>query len=236
MDAVVLAGGFGTRLKDVVSDVPKPLAPVAGRPFLDYVLQYLKVQGVTRVVLAVGYKWEMIGERYSRTENTFGLDIELSIETEPLGTGGAVFEAAKKVSSNSFFIVNGDTYFNVPLNSLYNFFRDKEADIALTLKQISPAIRYGTVERTPDDRIVSFIEKGANTKNESVINGGVYLMRKKVIEQFDLPSRFSFEKDLLQDKLNDIKAFGKLFEGTFIDIGIPEDYRFAQDLFKNFAI
>jgi D-glycero-alpha-D-manno-heptose 1-phosphate guanylyltransferase len=233
MEAIVLAGGLGTRLRSVVADVPKPMAPVAGRPFLDYILYYLKKQGIRRVILAVGYKWEVIKSYYSQADSRFGLELVFSVEDEPLGTGGAIFNAVGNVLDDTFFLINGDTAFDVPLNELAEFYADSSAEIVLALKQVTETERYGSVECAPNGRIVSFLDKGHNDKPSSAINGGIYLMKKAVMERFNFPARFSFETDFLQSKLSELNAFGKVFDAPFIDIGIPVDYHRAQNLFKN---
>jgi D-glycero-alpha-D-manno-heptose 1-phosphate guanylyltransferase len=232
MEAIVLAGGLGTRLRPVITEVPKPMAPVAGRPFLDYILYYLKQQGISRVVLAVGYKWEVI-RAYYNANSSFGLELDFSVEEEPLGTGGAIFQAADKITDERFFVINGDTSFNVSLNELAEFSTVNSAEITLALKTVDNAGRYGTVGITESGRIISFLEKGQSGKPVSAINGGVYLMEKALVGKFDLPAKFSFETDFLHGKLDQLKAYGKTFDASFIDIGIPEDYYRAQELFKD---
>ncbi|PWK77733.1 D-glycero-alpha-D-manno-heptose 1-phosphate guanylyltransferase [Mucilaginibacter oryzae] len=234
MEAVVLAGGLGTRLRSVISEVPKPMAPVANRPFLDYILHYLKKQGITRVILAVGYKWEIIRDHYNGVDASFGIDIDYSIEDEPLGTGGAIFKAADKIIANDFFIINGDTSFDIPLNELKTFATEKSAEITIALKKISNSDRYGSVECSPDGRVISFKEKSpGNIVTQAEINGGIYFMQKHLINKFNFPGKFSFETDFLQENLPGIAAFAKAFDSTFIDIGIPEDYYRAQKIFEN---
>ncbi len=234
MEAIVLAGGLGTRLRSVVSEVPKPMAPVAGRPFLDYILYYLKKQGITKVVLAVGYKWEIIRDHYKNNDTSFGIEIEYSVENEPLGTGGAIFKAAKKVRNDDFFIINGDTSFDVPLNQVKTFSTNNHAEITLALKRISNSDRYGSVECSPNGRVLSFKEKGVNNiATPTEINGGIYFMQKSLLNRFNFQDKFSFETDFLQGNLSTINAFAKAFDSTFIDIGIPEDYFRSQKIFEN---
>jgi D-glycero-alpha-D-manno-heptose 1-phosphate guanylyltransferase len=233
MEAIILAGGLGTRLRSVITDVPKPMAPVAGRPFLDYILYYLKNQGVTRVILAVGYKWEIIKELYDHPENTFGLEIEYSVETEPLGTGGAIFKAIELINDDDFFIINGDTSFEIPLPQLKQFAYNKNAQIAMALKVVDDSARYGSVELNDEGRVLTFVEKGANNSAEVKINGGIYFMQKSLVKQFNFPQKFSFEVDFLQQNMQTMLVYGEAFSSSFIDIGIPEDYYNAQELFKN---
>jgi len=234
MEAIVLAGGLGTRLRSVITDVPKPMAPVANRPFLDYILYYLKNQGITRVVLAVGYKWEVIRDYYKDSAAAFGLELDYSVEVEPLGTGGAIFKAAGHIIGDNFFIINGDTSFEVSLNELKTFALGRDADMALALKQIFNSNRYGSVEHTADGRVISFKEKDPDAlPAASEINGGIYFMQKELIKRFTFPEKFSFETDFMQSNFSNLKAYAKTFDATFIDIGIPEDYYRAQKIFEN---
>lgn len=233
MEAVVLAGGLGTRLRSVVSDVPKPMGLVAGRPFLDYILHYLKNNGIRRVVLAVGYKWEVIEQYYSDAEKTFGLELVYSVEDTPLGTGGAIFKAAQKITDDSFFIINGDTFFGVPLAELGSFAAKKKAEIAIALKGIKIASRYGSVERDASGRILAFKEKIPGYVGPAEINGGIYFIKKELMGRFSFPEKFSFETDFIQAGLESMRAYGKTFPSRFIDIGIPEDFYKAQNIFKN---
>ncbi|MBA9079237.1 MULTISPECIES: nucleotidyltransferase family protein [Rufibacter] len=231
-EAIVLAGGLGTRLRSVVQDVPKPMAEVAGRPFLDYLLFTLAKNNIKKAVLAVGHKHEVIQEYYAG-QNPFGVALEYSIETELLGTGGAISQAAGLVQADDFFILNGDTYFEVDLAALHAFAQGKNADLALSLKQMKDSDRYGSVVTAPDQRVTSFKEKQPGQKQDLLINGGVYYMKKHLLQSFSLPQKFSFEVDLLQPFLPQIKVYGQTYRGTFIDIGIPEDYQRAQQLLEH---
>lgn len=221
--AIILAGGLGTRLKEVVKDLPKPMAPVNGKPFLHYVFEYLNRQGITRAVLAVGYKYEVIkaflGNSY------LNIDIQYSIEEEPLGTGGAIKQAFDLVEDEAF-VINGDTFFDVSLSELYSFFSSKNADLAMALKQLKNFDRYGTVKVNDDERVVQFKEK--KLMEEGLINGGVYLMKKNIFNNAGDEKKFSFEKDVLEKFVGELRYYGISFENYFIDIGIPTDYAQAQ--------
>ncbi|WP_114778932.1 nucleotidyltransferase family protein [Botryobacter ruber] len=232
-EAIVLAGGLGTRLQSVVKDLPKPMAEVAGRHFLDYILFSLAKNQVKQVVLAVGHLNEVIQEHYSDEKNRFGLRISYSIEKELLGTGGAITQAANLIAGESFFVLNGDTYFDIGLRTLENFAQQKGAKVALALKQISYSQRYGQVIRDETDKIISFKEKDSGYAPSLTINGGVYYLHRSALTEFELPAKFSFELDFLQQHISSLQAYGKVFPGTFIDIGIPEDYQTAQTLLQN---
>ena len=221
--AIVLAGGLGTRLKSVVKDLPKPMAPVRGKPFLEYVLQYLKTQGVEELILSVGFKGQLIRDYFGSSYQSMSIDYVQ--EEEPLGTGGAIQKAATHCGSDPFFVLNGDSYFDADLKELARTFFEGKADIALSLKKLEHFDRYGLVELR-GNQIVRFHEK--KYADSGLINGGIYLMTASVFENFNFPSKFSFEKDVLEAKIKQLKILGCPLEGYFIDIGIPEDYERAQ--------
>ena len=228
-EAVILAGGTGSRLKEVIDDMPKPLAPVNGRPFLEYQLDYLDKWAFKTVILSVGYKRDQIrthfGDQYK------SLQILYSEEEEPLGTGGAILQALRLASGYSVFIFNGDTYFDVNLQKLDDFRKIKEADLCLSLRyEINPA-RFGLVEFDNNNRITKFYEKSQGPE-EGYINGGVYLVRREYLLRFGLPEKFSFETDFLQKYYTTEEFYGLRCFSYFRDIGIPEDYQKAQDEFK----
>lgn len=229
-EAVVLAGGLGTRLRSVVSTKPKPMADINGRPFLEYVLDYLKEQDITRVVLAVGYKHELISEHFSNAYK--GLQISYSIEHEPLGTGGAIFKALELVISDDVYVLNGDTLFMVDLARMYEFHISKKSLLTIALKQIEKSDRYGNVFLDSNQRILSFQEKQSYSTTQ-LINGGVYLINKNLFSKIDLPRKFSFEKDFLERYCGELEFYGFISSAYFIDIGVPEDYeRAKQELSK----
>jgi D-glycero-alpha-D-manno-heptose 1-phosphate guanylyltransferase len=228
-DCIVLAGGFGTRLKSVVSDVPKPMAPINGIPFLSLLLQQLHQKGLAKFILAVGYKSEYIQSYFSK--NTFPFSVAFSIEDEPLGTGGAIRLAMKKAKSSTVLIVNGDTYFDFDVQNFVEqaILLDKEC--VLTLKKIDNSERYGTV-KIEGNCITQFIEK--QFQKEAYINAGVYCINKSKFNLSLFPKQFSFEKAYLEAQAGQKNLFGIAADGYFIDIGIPEDYEKAQDDFDKF--
>lgn len=225
--AIILAGGLGTRLRSVINDLPKPMAPVNGKPFLHYIFQYLIKQRVGEAVLSVGYKHESIKEFFG-TEY-LGIKIQYSVEEEPLGTGGGIKQAFQLVGDCAF-VLNGDTFFDVDLNALQQFYFETNSDISLSLKPLKDFDRYGTVELDENLRITKFIEK--QFLSEGLINGGVYFFSKVLFDKVETPQKFSFEKDVLEKYTSTLKFTGKAFDGYFIDIGIPEDYQKAQHDFK----
>jgi D-glycero-alpha-D-manno-heptose 1-phosphate guanylyltransferase len=231
-EAVILAGGFGRRLRDVVADVPKPMAPVNNKPFLDYLFNYLKHYGIDKVVLSVGYLSEKIMSHYGSNFN--GIKIIYTVESEPLGTGGGIRMAMKHCVANNVVVLNGDSFFDVNLRSLYNHHDDSIADCSLALRNVKNASRYGTIKLGELDIINSFQEKSGEEK-PGLINAGVYLLNRAIfLEETKGKTAFSIEKDFFEKKVNRLKLCGFMFEGYFIDIGIPEDYKRAQDDFKKF--
>lgn len=228
-EAIILAGGFGTRLSHVVSDVPKPMAPVYGKPFLTYLLDRLIDAGIRRVILATGYKHECIESYFGPSYR--GAEIVYSQETTPLFTGGAIRKAAEQIQSEDFVVLNGDTLFDIDFAKLYDFHTKYHAKLSIALRQVADTSRYGSVTCT-NDHIVSFSEK-AESVGAGDINGGIYMINRSWLLNQDLPSKFSFEKELMQPMAGDPSFYGLSFNTYFIDIGVPEDYYRAQEEFKS---
>ena len=226
--AIILAGGFGTRLKEVVQDVPKPMALINGRPFLDYQLNYLKSFGINRIIFSVGYKHEQISDFFGSEYH--GMQIEYAVEHEPLGTGGGIKNAFQYVKSGAALVVNGDTLFEVNLNDFYQKHKVNSAVISLALREIEDVSRYGIVETDDRYRIIGFAEKGAKS-GQGQINGGVYLIEKEFFAKNNFPQRFSMEKDAFEGYYDKQNFYGFPYQSYFLDIGIPEDYKKAQDEF-----
>ena len=229
MEAIVLAGGFGTRLRHVVSDVPKPMAPINNRPFLQYILDLLKRNGVTRVVLATGYMSEVIENYFGNEYN--GMELIYSVETTPLFTGGAIKKALQMCSDESVFVFNGDTFFDVDLKQMRNFHEKNNSVLTIAAKFMTDFERYGSLDIT-DNRIWAFREKQKMT--EGYINGGVYLMKKELLSGI-AEEKFSFENDFMEKHTNIISIHAFPCDGYFIDIGIPEDYAKVQTDFQKFG-
>ncbi len=227
-EAIVLAGGLGTRLKGEVPDMPKCLAPVAGKPFLDYIIRYLLDQKVDQIIFALGVLHEKV--THHLTQNWPDLSYVISIESEPLGTGGAISLAANHVTSDKFFVVNGDTYFDVNLDDLEKIHAETQAKITLALKPMSHFERYGSV--VLEDQIITHFNEKVYM-DFGLINGGIYLLEKSYLTQHAPATKFSFEKEILEPSAAHRLISGCLCDGYFIDIGIPEDYQKAnQDFLK----
>ncbi len=223
MKAIILAGGKGTRLRDVAPGIPKPMVLIDGKPFLQYLLDYLNDFHVSDVVLAVGYKYKVIRDFFGGGYKDVA--IEYSIEEKPLGTGGAIKEALNFVSEDHVFIFNGDTFFPVNLAKMFREHKDKNAAFTIALKKMINFRRYGSV-LVQNGKITKFNEK--KFRESGFINGGVYLIKRTVQSYFPPQESFSFEKDVMEKKTADLEIRPYIEDVYFIDIGIPEDYRKAQ--------
>ncbi len=229
-EVIILAGGLGTRLKGTVPDVPKCMAPVAGHPFLFYILQYLQHQGVERYIFSLGHKHEVV-QAYLKTEYPT-MDYTCVVEEQPLQTGGAIQLAIREAEDDHVLIVNGDTMFSVDLKAMAEAHRSSGAECTLALKPMRAFDRYGAVESGSDNLILSFREKEFVAQGD--INGGVYILDKNSFLARNWPTVFSFESDYLTQCVAEKRFFGFRQDGYFIDIGVPEDYTRAQQECKQF--
>jgi D-glycero-alpha-D-manno-heptose 1-phosphate guanylyltransferase len=223
-EAIILAGGLGTRLRSAVPDLPKCMAPVNGKPFIAYVIEFLQAQGVEKFILSLGYKHEVITSFIIKQYPA--LSVDYSIEEAPLGTGGAIRYACLKTSENNVIATNGDTLFKIDAAKLFGFHAMCGADCTLSLKPMRNFDRYGVVELNKDYSIKSFKEK--QQYEEGLINGGLYILNTKKFLAEYLPLKFSFEKDYLEALYTKRRMYGVIQDEYFIDIGIPEDYERAQ--------
>jgi len=225
-EAIILAGGLGTRLRAVAPDVPKPMALVSGRPFLCYLLDFLQTQGMRRIVLSVGYRREAISTFFG---NRYGaLQIEYAIETEPLGTGGGIRHALGYVESPFAFVLNGDTFLGLDYRAMAGLIQDPEAfELAVALREVPDAGRYGRAI-VSEGRIKEF--SGSGAPGPGLINAGVYLMRRDLFRHSSFPPKFSFETEFLEAPASEIKPFAFVTGAPFLDIGVPESLEEAQRL------
>jgi D-glycero-alpha-D-manno-heptose 1-phosphate guanylyltransferase len=226
-EAIVLAGGFGTRLRGIVDDVPKPLAPVAGRPFLAWVLDRFAASGIRRCILATGYLSDAI-ERAIGTRWQ-GMEVAYSVEPEPLGTGGAIRLAATKVQGDGVHVLNGDTWLEYSPQALERATRGLDAAIGMALADVEDVGRYGAVERDARGMVVGFREKGE--QGRGAINAGCYFLTEAALASLPAQAAFSFERDVLQPAADAGRVAGFVDTSGFIDIGVPEDYARAQAWF-----
>lgn len=224
-EAIILAGGFGTRLQGVVADVPKPMAPVAGRAFLYYLLDALAAQGVGRVILAVHHLAEVIeaiGPRYR------GLRLEYLREETPLGTGGAIRQALSRIEGEDALVLNGDTYLEIDYQAVLHHRRETDSDLVLAVRPVADGARYSLVETDATGRVAGFLPTGAAGR-PGLIGAGVYALRRGLFDGTDLPpGAFSFETDFLARLTGNLRVQTYRCAGYFIDIGVPDDYRRAQ--------
>lgn len=226
MKAIILAGGLGTRLRERVADLPKPMAPIAGKPFLSYLLARLAKADFEEVILSVGYRWQAIrnyfGDSFCDGKHSFPL--RYVIEDEPLGTGGAIWLASQNLTS-PFAVFNGDTLLEFDLIELLQKHQRNKATPTIVLRKVKDTSRYGAVQ-VQDDIIVGFNEKGVS--GPGLINAGIYVLPPDIFSSYNLSGKFSLEGDLLQAHCADLKPHAYPVEGYFIDIGIPKDYDRAQ--------
>ena len=223
-EAIVLAGGLGTRLRSVLPDQPKCLAPVADRPFLFHVINYWRSQGIERFVFSLGYKHDQIQAYLSKHFPT--LNYETVIEQEPLGTGGAITLALRSCLQPQVLVLNGDTLFRGDLHIAARLHAEQHANCTILLKPLTHFDRYGVVHTNSNGQIQSFQEKQAVSSGE--INAGVYLLDKQKMLEEELPLKYSFEKDFLERFVTERKFFGIAQDVYFRDIGIPEDHQLAD--------
>jgi D-glycero-alpha-D-manno-heptose 1-phosphate guanylyltransferase len=229
-EAVVLAGGLGTRLRSVVTDLPKPMADVNGRPFLEYVLNSLLTQGVSHAILSVGHLHEKISGHFRNAYGT--MKISYSVEHTPLGTGGGIRAALNYASGNDVLVCNGDSLFRIDIKKLYDFHVSHSADATLALRHELNASRYGIVETAEDGTINRFSARQAEVR-EGWINGGIYILNKHTyLRNTDAIETFSIEKDFFERCCGTLSMYGLAFNGYFIDIGVPEDYIRANNELK----
>ena len=228
MKAIILAGGLGTRLRNTVKNLPKPMAPINGRPFLEYQMDYWIEQGVSQFVLSVGYLNKTIFDHFGA--NYKGISIDYCIEDKPLGTGGGMLSAAKNMDE-IFLVLNGDTFIEVELEKLYNFHISNNSMWTLSLFKAEMNERYMGMEVDQNGRIISL--KSREKSLNCYFNGGAYLIDPSILSKIDFfeNSKVSLENELLPDLLSsDTKIYGLECTGRFIDIGIPQDYFRASEI------
>ncbi len=242
--AVILAGGLGTRLRPAYSTGPKCMAPVAGRPFLDYLLTWLKSQGMKEVILCVGYKRTHV-QKYVGKGRKWGLRVTYSIEEELLGTGGALKKAERLVSGTRLFVVNGDTFLGVNLREMFEFHVSRGALATLAVVNVADDGRYGSLRLDNEGKITAFLEKGEGDSDHKSngttksINGGVYIFEKKLLNHIRASGPVSLEKNVFPQIVasKNKKVYGLLMDAYFLDIGVPSDlWRAQRELPERFRV
>jgi D-glycero-alpha-D-manno-heptose 1-phosphate guanylyltransferase len=223
MEAIFLAGGLGTRLAARLNGVPKPMAPVAGRPFLEILLNQLKRAGCTRAVLSVGHLHAVIEDHFGASFH--GMRVEYAIEHAPLGTGGAIRAALGEASEKSVLVLNGDTFLDADYAAMLRFHEAQAAGLTMAIAHRPDVARYGGVLHE-GARITGFQEKGRS--GPGWINAGAYAMDKDMRWPAHLAERFSFETDFLAPEIARLAPAAYEVDGFFLDIGVPEDLDRAQ--------
>ncbi|MCI8948451.1 MAG: NTP transferase domain-containing protein [Lachnospiraceae bacterium] len=234
MQAIILAGGLGTRLRSVVADRPKPMALIEGKPFMEYVVQGLAAKGIRELIFAVGYKGSMV-EEYFKDGKEFGISASYAYEEELLGTAGAIKNAGKYITDPWFYVLNGDTFYQLDYKRLLDLKMKRELDFALVLRRVEDVSRYGRAV-LQGDMLSEFNEKTTEPV-PGTINGGVYLINRKLLDEIP-EGKVSLENDMIPRWMEEGRRLGGFVnEGYFIDIGIPEDYfRFQEDVRKGVII
>ena len=230
MQAVLLAGGLGTRLRSVVSDRPKPMALNEGKPFMEYVVHELSRHGITEIIFAVGYKGSMV-EEYFQDGKKFGVTVSYAYEEELLGTAGAIKNAGRFITEDFFYVLNADTFYQIDYSRLLTIRQEKDLEMALVLRQVPDVSRYGRAVLT-DGMLTAFNEKTKEAVS-GTINGGIYLMNRNLLEEIP-EGKVSLENEMIPRWLSEGRRLGGFVnDGYFIDIGIPEAYfQFQEDVRK----
>ena len=232
MEAIILAGGLGTRLRAVVPDLPKPMAPIRGRPFLEHQMDYWIGQGVTRFILSVGYKRELIEAHFGAAYRH--CPVVYAREDEPLGTGGGLLLGLAEAQTEPVLVLNGDTFFEVALESMRVQHAANQAQVTVALRRVPNNERYGEVMLNAQNVIEAFSAEPSG--DEGIINGGVYIVQRETLLGLGWKpgDKVALEKDLFPALLDrKLKMFGMEYTGAFIDIGVPEDYQRAASILPN---
>lgn len=222
MEAIVLAGGFGTRLRQMVPDLPKPMAPIAGRPFLEILLNSLAHKGFKRVVLSLGFMADKITSHFG--DRFAGVNLSYVLEDEPLGTGGGVRLAMSKFAADHVFVFNGDTFLDLEVDRVEAHWHEHHCPIIVG-REVPDTARYGRL-LTSQGKVTGFAEKGI--AGPGLINAGCYIFNRGQLDDFTLNQPFSLESDYLPQAVSRMRFDVFLTAGQFIDIGVPEDYGRAQ--------
>lgn len=230
MQALILAGGLGTRLRNIVKNIPKVMARIKEKPFLEYLVVQLKKYNLNDIILCTGFLSEKI-EKYFENGNNWGVNITYSKESKPLGTGGAIKFAKDLILEDNFLVMNGDSFFDIDLRKLINYHYEREALTTMALVEVKDTKRFGVVKIGNNAEIESFFEK-RKKQGLNLINGGIYLLNRKIFDYIPKSKEVSLEKEIFP-RLIGKGFYGISFDNYFIDIGVPEDYRKLQENPKN---
>lgn len=223
MKAVVLCGGLGSRLGALTAQTPKPMLPVAGRPFIDHVMDRLVQAGLDSLVMAAGFEWQKLRDHIGSSWRN--VPVRYSVESAPLGTGGAIKAAMAGCAQDDILVVNGDTLFDIDLGAFLAFASSQNAQATIALRGIEDCARYGRVTVDTQNKLQSFGEKGH--PGPGLINGGIYFLKAQALDGIESEA-FSFETEFLTARHSQEPIYGMAFDNYFIDIGIPADLQRAQ--------
>ncbi|MBT9778390.1 NTP transferase domain-containing protein [Clostridium sp. MCC353] len=228
MQAILLAGGLGTRLQSVVNDRPKPMALIQEKPFMEYVIHELGKHGITDIIFAVGYKGSMVEEHF-KDGSGFNIKVSYAYEEELLGTAGAIKNAGKFVSEDRFFVLNADTFYQIDYSRIMQLQQEENLDMALVLRKVPDVSRYGEA-LLKGGMLTAFNEKTTEPR-PGTINGGIYLMKRELLSEIP-GGKVSLENEMIPKWLKEGKRLGGIVnDGYFIDIGVPADYfKFIEDV------
>lgn len=230
VDAIILAGGKGTRLRSILDDRPKPMALIAGRPFVGWLLLMLRRQGIQRVVMCTGHLSEAMESYFGNGQN-IGMELVYAHDPFPLGTGGAVRNALDKTDSKRLLILNGDSYFRLDLPSFLKTHLALNARASISLVQIEDSSRYGSVKINKNGMVLGFLEKSSR-RHKGLINAGIYLLEREVVEEIPEGKMISLEREIFPNLIGK-GLYGMLYNEPFIDIGTPESFNKAEKILKS---
>lgn len=230
MDAIILAGGKGTRLRGILDDCPKPMAIIAGRPFIEWLLLAVRHQGIERVLMCTGHLSEAVESYFGNGQN-IGMELVYVHDPFPLGTGGAVRNALSKTNSKRLFVLNGDSYCRFDLPKLLKTHLSHNARASLSLVQVRDCSRYGSVKINEDGKVLAFLEKSPR-KIPGLVNAGVYLLEREIVEEIPKGRMVSLEKEIFPNLIGS-GLYAILCKGFFIDIGTPESFNKAKKILKD---
>ncbi|WP_206484739.1 sugar phosphate nucleotidyltransferase [Thalassotalea sp. G2M2-11] len=235
LPVVVLAGGLGTRLRSVVADKPKIMAPINDIPFVEILLKWLKQQGMNRVIFSLGYKAELVLPTIKRLARELCLDIDTVIEPSPKGTLGGLNYTLSQTSTGECIVINGDTFIDVDLTRFVTTMQKRQSDMGIGVVEVPNVARFGQVKFKNDEFVAQFIEKDEGNSSKGWINAGVYYFSADTVSEFHQYNCGSIEQDFLIPQLNRLHYF-KVELGLFIDIGTPESFKQAAEVLREYCI
>jgi len=227
MQALILAGGLGTRLREIAKDIPKVMVDIKGKPFLEYLILQLKKYSLNDIILCTGYLKEKI-ENYFGNGNHLGVNIVYSEEPKPLGTGGAIKFVEDFILEDNFLVMNGDSFFDIDLDKLIYYHFNKRALVTMALAETKETKRFGSVRINKNGMIKYFVEKDQKA-NSNLINGGIYVLSREIFKYIPKDKSVSLEKEVFPKSINSNRFYGVSFKNYFIDVGIPKAYKKLQE-------